>query len=60
MAPLDLQVREMQPYEVEFRIDYFHDASDEHLQLLGVESTECPQRRTEPCTATSWVLLPEQ
>src|SRR6202012_4243934 len=30
--------------EVGFRIDYFHDASDEYLQTLGVERAQLPER----------------
>ena len=30
-------VRELDLSEVGFRIDYFHDASDEFLQTLGVD-----------------------
>jgi len=32
-----LVVREMQLSEVEVRIDYFHDSSDDHLRTLGVD-----------------------
>lgn len=39
-----LTVREMQLAEVGIRIDYFHDASDEHLQMLGVDRELLPAR----------------
>lgn len=34
----------MQLTEVGIRIDYFHDASDDHLHALGVERTLLPSR----------------
>lgn len=37
-------VRPMRLSEVGFRIDYFHDASDEHLRTLGVERSSLPSR----------------
>jgi hypothetical protein len=40
-----LQVREMQLAEVGIRIDYFHDASDEHLLTLGVQRALLPSRQ---------------
>ena len=39
-----LTVREMQLAEVDIRISYFHDASDEHLRLLGVDRSLLPTR----------------
>lgn len=30
--------------DVDLRIDYFHDATDEHLTLLGVDRTRLPSR----------------
>jgi RimJ/RimL family protein N-acetyltransferase len=39
-----LVVREMQLDEVDFRIDYFHDSSDEHLRTLGVDRALLPTR----------------
>lgn len=39
-----LVVREMQIAEVGLRIDYFHDSSDEHLQMLGVDRASLPTR----------------
>ncbi len=39
-----LTVREMQLAEVDIRINYFHDASDEHLRLLGVDRSLLPTR----------------
>jgi RimJ/RimL family protein N-acetyltransferase len=32
-----LAVREMQPADVDVRINYFHDSSDDHLRVLGVD-----------------------
>jgi RimJ/RimL family protein N-acetyltransferase len=46
MAPeLHLTVREMQLSEVGIRIDYFHDASDEYLRVLGVDRALLPTRQ---------------
>ena len=39
-----LRVREMQLSEVGIRIDYFHDASDDHLFILGVDRALLPSR----------------
>ena len=39
-----LVVREMQLAEVEIRIDYFHESSDEHLIKLGVDRAALPSR----------------
>jgi RimJ/RimL family protein N-acetyltransferase len=39
-----LSVREMRLDEVELRIAYFHDASDEYLQTLGVDRALLPSR----------------
>lgn len=39
-----LTVREMRLAEVGIRIDYFHDASDEHLRMLGVDQALLPAR----------------
>ncbi|HEX4838357.1 MAG TPA: hypothetical protein VFV03_07540, partial [Solirubrobacteraceae bacterium] len=39
-----LTVREMRLAEVGIRIDYFHDASDEHLRILGVDRALLPTR----------------
>ena len=39
-----LRVREMQLSEVGIRIDYFHDASDDHLYILGVDRALLPSR----------------
>ncbi|HTT93282.1 MAG TPA: GNAT family protein [Solirubrobacterales bacterium] len=38
------RVRPMRLDEVGFRIDYFHDASDEYLRKLGVERALLPRR----------------
>jgi RimJ/RimL family protein N-acetyltransferase len=40
----ELAVREMRLDEVHLRIDYFHDASDEYLHMLGVDRTLLPSR----------------
>ena len=46
MTPeIPLTVREMQLTEVDIRINYFHDASDEHLRLLGVDRSLLPARQ---------------
>lgn len=39
-----LLVREMELSEVGIRIDYFHDATDEHLRTLGVDRALLPSR----------------
>lgn len=39
-----LNVREMQLSEVGIRIDYFHDSSDDHLRILGVDRASLPSR----------------
>jgi len=39
-----VHVREMQLDDVAIRIDYFHDASDDHLRLLGVDRGLLPSR----------------
>ncbi len=39
-----LTVREMRLDEVDLRIDYFHDASDEYLRTLGVDRALLPAR----------------
>ncbi len=40
-----LTVREMQLADVGIRVDYFHDASDEHLRTLGVGRSLLPARQ---------------
>lgn len=40
----ELSVRPMSLDEVDIRIGYFHDASDEHLTRLGVDRTLLPSR----------------
>jgi RimJ/RimL family protein N-acetyltransferase len=37
-----LAVREMQLAEVDLRINYFHESSDEHLRTLGVDRDKLP------------------
>lgn len=44
MTAQSLTVREMQLSEVEIRINYFHDASDEHLHALRVDRALLPTR----------------
>lgn len=44
-AESQLRVREMRVAEVAIRIDYFHNASDEHLRTLGVDRTLLPSRQ---------------
>src|SRR5438045_228825 len=39
-----LSVREMDLTEVDVRINYFHDASDDHLRTLGVDRALLPER----------------
>jgi ribosomal protein S18 acetylase RimI-like enzyme len=41
---MSLVVREMQLEEVGIVIDYFHTASSEHLQMLGVDPARLPSR----------------
>lgn len=41
-APRGLTVRRMSPADVDVRIRYFHGASDEHLELLGVDRAKLP------------------
>src|ERR1700728_287565 len=41
---MQLIVREMQLSEVDIRINYFHDASDEYLRMLGVDRALLPTR----------------
>ena len=42
LLPMALQVREMALDESDIVIDYFHGASAEHLELLGVDPTRLP------------------
>ncbi|OGT72324.1 MAG: GNAT family N-acetyltransferase [Gammaproteobacteria bacterium RIFCSPLOWO2_02_FULL_57_10] len=39
---MNLSVQEMLPQELELVIDYFHDATPEHLEMLGVDPTRLP------------------
>jgi len=41
----NLVVREMQLSEVDVRINYFHDSSDDHLRVLGVDRALLPTRQ---------------
>jgi RimJ/RimL family protein N-acetyltransferase len=44
VPPGDPIVRPMRLDEVDVRIDYFHDASDEYLRFLGVDRALLPER----------------
>lgn len=44
---MKLSIREMLPQELDLVIDYFHEASPEHLEMLGVDPTRLP-------SATVW------
>jgi RimJ/RimL family protein N-acetyltransferase len=44
-ADQGLRVREMELSEVDIRIDYFHDSTDEYLTKLGVDRQLLPSRR---------------
>lgn len=44
MTKQRLTLREMQLADVRIRIDYFHDASDDHLLTMGVDRTLLPTR----------------
>lgn len=41
-ATVKLSVQEMLPQELDLVIDYFHEASSEHLEMLGVDPTRLP------------------
>lgn len=41
---MNISVREMQLDEVEVVINYFHGATPEHLELLGVDPTRLPSK----------------
>lgn len=45
VTPAHVRVRELLLSEVDIRIDYFHSASDEHLEMLGVDRALLPSRR---------------
>jgi RimJ/RimL family protein N-acetyltransferase len=57
-VPPRLVVREMQLAEVELRIDYFHDSSDEHLMKLGVDRASLPTREAWRSTYAADYALP--
>lgn len=40
-----LVIREMALEEVDLIIDYFHDSTPEHLEVLGVDPTRLPSRK---------------
>ncbi|HUW87097.1 MAG TPA: GNAT family protein [Candidatus Paceibacterota bacterium] len=44
MTSQRLSVREMTLADVEVRINYFHDASDDHLRVMGVDRALLPSR----------------
>jgi RimJ/RimL family protein N-acetyltransferase len=44
MTEPTLAVREMELDDVDYRIEYFHNASDEHLRVLGVDRDLLPSR----------------
>lgn len=41
---MNLSVREMELSEVGFVIDYFHNATPEHLETMGVDPSRLPRR----------------
>jgi RimJ/RimL family protein N-acetyltransferase len=43
---MTLSVREMTPPETGIIIDYFHDSTPEHLEMLGVDPTRLPPRES--------------
>jgi RimJ/RimL family protein N-acetyltransferase len=42
--PVALDVREMEPSEADLAIDYFLNATPEHLEMMGVDPTRLPSR----------------
>lgn len=44
MSRPSLAVREMELADVDYRIDYFHSASDEYLRVLGIDRALLPSR----------------
>jgi RimJ/RimL family protein N-acetyltransferase len=42
VATVDISVRQMELAEAQLIIDYFHTATPEHLELLGVDPTRLP------------------
>ena len=44
MAEPKLVVRELQLADVDLRINYFHDSTDEYLEILGVDRARLPTR----------------
>lgn len=42
---MNLQVREMELAETAIIIDYFHNATPEHLEMLGVDPSRLPPRK---------------
>jgi RimJ/RimL family protein N-acetyltransferase len=42
---MNLRVREMRPEEAVLVIEYFHSATPEYLELLGVDPTRLPSRQ---------------
>lgn len=41
---MELSVREMTPQEAHLVIDYFHNSTPEHLEMLGVDPSRLPER----------------
>jgi RimJ/RimL family protein N-acetyltransferase len=41
---MTLEVRVMEAGEAELAVDYFHDSTPEHLEMLGVDPTRLPPR----------------
>jgi RimJ/RimL family protein N-acetyltransferase len=41
---MNLEVRPMRPDEAGFAVDYFHDATPEHLEMMGVDPTRMRPR----------------
>jgi len=53
VAPeMRLTIREMRLSEVSIRIDYFHDATDEYLRVLGVDGAPSTRRTMHDPFAT--------
>jgi RimJ/RimL family protein N-acetyltransferase len=58
---MQLAVREMQPTDADVRINYFHDSSDDHLHMLGVDRALLPTRAAwRESYEADFALPPEQ
>src|SRR5665647_3908656 len=55
----DLIVREMQLVDVDMRIDYFHNASDDYLRTLGVDRALAAHRGNQPQALGQLGLVPD-